>query len=188
MKTFTEKNEDWIISPERPFHSMKSPLAQSQRGSNNSSPGEIPRVMASETISKNRRRRAASLREYAGSPRALEKRAGIGTRFPPMMTPKVYRFKTQEEFEQWCTTNTETEGEELVPRIPVWRVSSTYLRHLNELVARYVVIGGFAIRGAGYPRETHDIDFIIATDLENEAKVYAALSTLPDKAILTLSR
>lgn len=80
----------------------------------------------------------------------------------------------------------ETEGEELVPRIPSVEDLLDLCRHLNELGARYVVIGGFAIRGAGYPRETHDIDFIIATDLENEAKVYAVLSTLPDKAVLAL--
>jgi hypothetical protein len=80
----------------------------------------------------------------------------------------------------------EAEGEELVPRIPSVEDLLDLCRHLNELGARYVVIGGFAIRGAGYPRETHDIDFIIATDLENEAKVYAALATLPDKAVLEL--
>lgn len=80
----------------------------------------------------------------------------------------------------------EAEGEELVPRIPSVEDLLDLCRHLNELDAHYVVIGGFAIRGAGYPRETHDIDLIIATDLDNEAKVYAALATLPDKAVLEL--
>ncbi|MGJ8633044.1 MAG: nucleotidyltransferase [Luteolibacter sp.] len=80
----------------------------------------------------------------------------------------------------------QTEGEELVPRSPSVEDLLKLCSHLNDLGANYVVIGGFAIRGAGYPRETHDIDFVIATDLENEAKVYAALATLPDQAVLEL--
>ena len=59
-------------------------------------------------------------------------------------------------------------------------------RELNHRRAKYLVVGGFAIRGAGYLRETYDLDLIIATDLENEAKVYEALATLPDKAVLEL--
>jgi hypothetical protein len=39
-----------------------------------------------------------------------------------------------------------------------------------------------AIRAAGYIRETMDIDLIVARDRENEAKVFSALSTLPDNA------
>jgi len=31
-----------------------------------------------------------------------------------------------------------------------------------------------------------DLDLVIATDLENEAKVYKALESLPDKAVLAL--
>ncbi|MDP4623622.1 MAG: hypothetical protein NWT08_00650 [Akkermansiaceae bacterium] len=80
----------------------------------------------------------------------------------------------------------EAEDGELVPRIPSVEDLLELCRHLNELGANYIVVGGFAIRGAGYPRETHDIDFVISTDLENEAKVYAALATLPDKAVLEL--
>lgn len=57
---------------------------------------------------------------------------------------------------------------------------------LNDLGAKYIVIGGFAIRGAGYLRETHDLDFIIDTELANEAKVFKALESLPDKAVLEL--
>jgi hypothetical protein len=59
-------------------------------------------------------------------------------------------------------------------------------RRLNELEAKYIVVGGFAIRGAGYIRETHDLDFIIDSELENEAKVFKALESLPDKAVLEL--
>lgn len=57
---------------------------------------------------------------------------------------------------------------------------------LNKADAKYIVIGGFAIITSGFPRSTMDLDLIIATDLENEAKVYKALESLPDKAVLQL--
>jgi hypothetical protein len=59
-------------------------------------------------------------------------------------------------------------------------------RELNQRGARYVVIGGFAVRAAGYIRRTMDIDLIVAADRENERKVFAALSTLPDNAVREL--
>ncbi len=52
--------------------------------------------------------------------------------------------------------------------------------------AKYVVIGGFAIRAANYLRETMDVDMMVAVDLENEAKVFSALATLPDNAVREL--
>jgi hypothetical protein len=54
---------------------------------------------------------------------------------------------------------------------------------LNARRARYVVVGGFAIRGAGYIRATMDIDLVIDCSLENEANVFDALRTLPDRAV-----
>ena len=59
-------------------------------------------------------------------------------------------------------------------------------RRLNELGARYLVCGGFAIIHSGYPRFTGDIDLLIDASLQNEAKVYAALEVLPDKAVREL--
>lgn len=59
-------------------------------------------------------------------------------------------------------------------------------RELNQRGARYVVVGGFALRAANYTRRTMDIDLIVAADAENEAKVFAALSTLPDNAVREL--
>jgi hypothetical protein len=56
-------------------------------------------------------------------------------------------------------------------------------RHLNDVGARYIVIGGFAMRAAGYDRHTMDIDLLIDANLENEAKVYEALAYLPDQAV-----
>jgi hypothetical protein len=55
--------------------------------------------------------------------------------------------------------------------------------HLNAQGARYVVVGGFAIRAAGLLRRTMDIDLLIETGVENETKVKAALMNLPDQAV-----
>ena len=55
-------------------------------------------------------------------------------------------------------------------------------RELNQRGAKYVVVGGFAIRAASYIRSTMDVDLIVAADAENEARVFAALATLPDQA------
>jgi hypothetical protein len=60
-------------------------------------------------------------------------------------------------------------------------------RALNDRGARYVVIGGFAIRAAGYNRRTMDVDLIVAADRDNEARVFDALSTLPDQAVRELT-
>src|SRR5207245_1448564 len=43
-------------------------------------------------------------------------------------------------------------------------------------------IGGFAIIQHGFPRLTYDIDLLIETTRENEARVIEALLILPDKA------
>ncbi|GDY18915.1 hypothetical protein LBMAG56_02600 [Verrucomicrobiota bacterium] len=59
-------------------------------------------------------------------------------------------------------------------------------RELNRRGTKYVVVGGFAIIAAGFPRFTGDLDLIVAADLENEAKVFSALSTLPDNAVREL--
>lgn len=72
--------------------------------------------------------------------------------------------------------------EDLTPRDPTEDDLGLLCRRLNELGARYVVVGGFAIIRAGYARGTGDIDLVIATDLENEALVYQALEVFPDKA------
>jgi hypothetical protein len=50
-------------------------------------------------------------------------------------------------------------------------------RELNQRQARYVVVGGFAIRAAGYNRQTMDVDLVVADDLDNESRVFSALST-----------
>ncbi len=77
-------------------------------------------------------------------------------------------------------------GEELVPRAPEERDLVVICRRLNELGARYVVIGGFAVIYGFYPRSTADIDLLIDASLENEALVYQALEVLPDRAVREL--
>ena len=75
---------------------------------------------------------------------------------------------------------------ELEPRLPVEADLVLICRRLNELGAKYLIVGGFAIIYGGYPRSTTDIDLILATDLENEALVYQALEVLPDRAVREL--
>ena len=53
---------------------------------------------------------------------------------------------------------------------------------LNAERARYLVVGGFAVRAAGYDRRTMDIDLLVEATAENEARVLAAVSQLPDHA------
>jgi hypothetical protein len=44
-------------------------------------------------------------------------------------------------------------------------------RDLNLARAKYLVIGGFAIRAAGYDRRTMDIDLLVEPGNENETRV-----------------
>jgi hypothetical protein len=60
-------------------------------------------------------------------------------------------------------------------------------RWLNEARAKYLVVGGFAVRAAGYDRRTMDIDLLIEPGPQNEARVFAALAHLPDRAVDELS-
>jgi hypothetical protein len=53
---------------------------------------------------------------------------------------------------------------------------------LNAAGARYLVVGGFAIRAAGFIRSTMDVDLLVETGVENEAKVIEGLCVLPDQA------
>lgn len=60
-------------------------------------------------------------------------------------------------------------------------------RELNRREAKYLIIGGFAIIAAGYPRFTEDVDLLVEVSLENEQKVIDALMTLPDRAAQEIS-
>jgi hypothetical protein len=69
---------------------------------------EIPRIInIEETIGKTVGRRRPSGNTLDPREHSKKRARDWCAAFPPMMTPKgVYRFKTQEEFEQWITTNT----------------------------------------------------------------------------------
>jgi hypothetical protein len=75
---------------------------------------------------------------------------------------------------------------ELTSREPTVEDLRDLCRELNQRGAKYVVVGGFAIRAANYNRRTMDVDLIVANDLENEKRVFSALETLPDKAVREL--
>lgn len=77
-------------------------------------------------------------------------------------------------------------AKELEPREPTVEDLRDLCRELNQRGAKYVVVGGFAMRAANYSRRTMDVDLIVAADLDNEAKVFSALSTLPDNAVREL--
>ncbi|MCB1228963.1 MAG: nucleotidyltransferase [Verrucomicrobiae bacterium] len=78
------------------------------------------------------------------------------------------------------------ESEELIPRPPDNGDLAKLCQLLNELSVSYVVVGGFAVIHAGYGRFTEDVDLIIDTSLENEARVFQALESLPDQAVKQL--
>ena len=80
----------------------------------------------------------------------------------------------------------EQSADNLISRPPVQADLAKLCRELNQRGAKYVVVGDFAIISAGMPRLTTDVDLMVAVDLENEAKVFAALSTLPDNAVREL--
>jgi hypothetical protein len=79
-----------------------------------------------------------------------------------------------------------SDKENLIPRLPKLDDLLILCRRLNELDAQYVVIGGFAIILAGLARTTTDVDILMDTSAENEARVFEALEILPDKAVLEL--
>jgi hypothetical protein len=78
------------------------------------------------------------------------------------------------------------DGQELTSRPPLREDLVHVCRELNRLGARYMVVGGLAVIQAGYPRTTGDIDLLVDPSLENEAKVFAALATLPDGCVREL--
>ena len=55
-------------------------------------------------------------------------------------------------------------------------------RLLNEVGAKYIIIGGFAVIYHGYTRGTGDIDLLIDASEENVNKIKEALLALPDGA------
>jgi hypothetical protein len=54
---------------------------------------------------------------------------------------------------------------------------------LNEQGARYIVVGGMAVIHHGFLRATEDIDLLLERSRDNQARVFAALEILSDKAV-----
>src|ERR1043166_304072 len=77
-------------------------------------------------------------------------------------------------------------GSEAVPRPPTSKDLAQICAELNRLQAHYVVVGGMAIIQAGYFRATDDIDLLVETLPENEARVIQGLLILPDRAAAEL--
>ena len=75
---------------------------------------------------------------------------------------------------------------ELISRSPEQADLVSLCRELQDRGAQFVVVGGFAIIMSGLGRSTGDVDLLIATDPENEAKVFDALATLPDGCVKEL--
>lgn len=80
----------------------------------------------------------------------------------------------------------EQPAENLISRPPTQDDLVSLCRELNQRGAKYMVVGGLAVIAAGLPRMTTDVDLMVAVDPENEAKIYAALATLPDNAVREL--
>lgn len=72
---------------------------------------------------------------------------------------------------------------EASPRTPTRDDLTRLCAELNLQGARYVVVGGFAIIEAGYPRLTQDVGLLVEVSPENEARVFEALRSLPDQAV-----
>ena len=79
--------------------------------------------------------------------------------------------------------NDQSPEEGLESREPSVADLAELCRSLNERGAKYLVVGGFAIRSAGYLRATMDIDLVIDVSPDNEAKVFEAMRSLPDRAV-----
>jgi hypothetical protein len=66
---------------------------------------------------------------------------------------------------------------------PLLRVCSL----LNQHNARYLVVGARACWLHGYVRATMDVDILVPEDMENHARIIAALSELEDHAAADLT-
>lgn len=75
---------------------------------------------------------------------------------------------------------------ELISRAPTQEDVVNLCRTLNEMGVKYLVVGGFAVIHSGYPRTTGDVNLLMETSAENEARMFKALEVLPDKAVREL--
>ena len=73
--------------------------------------------------------------------------------------------------------------EETPPRTPEQNDLVRLCAALNAQGASYVVVGGMAIIQQGFLRATEDIDLLLETSRQNQARVLKALEILPDQAV-----
>jgi hypothetical protein len=78
------------------------------------------------------------------------------------------------------------EARELIPKAPEKQDLLKLCSELNSRGCRFVIVGGFAMIQSGLPRTTGDIDILMDASLENEARVFDALATLPDQCVRQL--
>lgn len=80
----------------------------------------------------------------------------------------------------------DSETGELTPRDPSLEDLVDLCRELTGTGASFIVVGGFAVRASGLARHTSDVALLIDASIENEARVFAALATLPDGCVREL--
>jgi hypothetical protein len=73
------------------------------------------------------------------------------------------------------------EGTVPAPRTPEEDDLIKLCASLNSQGSKYIVIGGMAMNQHGMLRATEDIDLLVESSRENQAKVRKALEVLPDK-------
>lgn len=75
---------------------------------------------------------------------------------------------------------------ELISRPPEKEDFLGLCHELNQRECAYMIVGGFAIIQAGFPRTTSDVDVLMDASQENERRVFDALATLPDGCVREL--
>ena len=75
---------------------------------------------------------------------------------------------------------------ELIPRDSTLQDVVQLCRELHSRSARFILVGGYAVRLNGLNRSTYDVDLLIDTAPENEQRVFDALATLPDGCVREL--
>jgi hypothetical protein len=78
-------------------------------------------------------------------------------------------------------------GGEKRARVPTEADLRRIAARLNDLGARYAVIGGFAMIHHGFARATMDLDLLVDARPENVERIRQGLSILEDQAVLELA-
>ena len=77
--------------------------------------------------------------------------------------------------------------EQTPPRTPEQSDLVRLCAALNAQGASYIVVGGMAVIQQGFLRATEDIDLLLESSRQNQAKVRKALEILPDQAVREMS-